>query len=43
MTQEKGLALLDEAFGGKLSDIVMGFLQVLVKKGRFSEILPVLD
>lgn len=43
MTQEKGLALLDEAFGGKLSDIVMGFLQVLVKKGRFNEILPVLD
>lgn len=43
MTQEKGLALLDEAFGGKLSDVMMGFLQVLVRKGRFSEILSVLD
>lgn len=43
MTQEKGLALLDEAFGGKLSDIMMGFLQVLVKKGRFAEVLSVLE
>lgn len=43
MTREKGLALLDEAFQGKLSDVMMGFLQVLVKKGRFNEILPVLD
>ena len=43
MTQEKGLALLEEAFGGKLSDVMMGFFQVLVKKGRFSEILSVLD
>ncbi len=43
MTLEKGLALLEEAFGGKLSDVMMGFFQVLVKKGRFSEILSVLD
>ena len=43
MTQEKGLALLEEAFGGKLSDVMIGFFQVLVKKGRFSEILSVLD
>lgn len=43
MTQEKGLGLLEEAFHDKLSDIMMGFLQVLVKKGRFSEILSVLD
>lgn len=43
MTQEKGFALLEEAFGGKLSDVMMGFFQVLVKKGRFSEILSVLD
>ena len=43
MTQEKGLALLEEAFGGKLSDVMMGFFQVLVKKGRFSEILSVWD
>lgn len=43
MTQEKSLALVDEAFKDKLSDIMMGFLQVLVKKGRFGEILSVLD
>ena len=34
---------LEEAFQGKLSDVMMGFLQVLVKKGRFTEILSVLD
>lgn len=43
MTQEKSLALVDEAFKDKLSGIMMGFLQVLVKKGRFGEILSVLD
>lgn len=43
MTQEKSLALLDEAFQSRLSDMMMGFLQVLVKKGRFGEIQSVLD
>lgn len=43
MTQEKSLALVEEVFGGKLSDIMLGFLQILVKKGRFGEILSVLD
>ena len=43
MTREKSLAMIDEAFQGKLSDVMMGFLQVLVKKGRFGEILSVLD
>lgn len=43
MSQEKGRVLLDEAFGGKLSDVMMGFLQVLVKKGRFAEVLSVLE
>lgn len=43
MTKEKGLALMDEAFKGKLSDVMMGFLQVLVNKGRFNEILSVLE
>lgn len=43
MTREKALVLVEEAFQDKLSDIMMGFLEVLVKKGRFSEILPVLD
>lgn len=43
MTQEKSLALIGEVFEGKLSDIMLGFLQILVKKGRFGEILSVLD
>lgn len=43
MSQEKSLTLIDEIFKEKLSDIMLGFLQVLVNKGRFGEILPVLD
>lgn len=43
MTREKSLSLIEEAFQDKLSDVMMGFLQVLVKKGRFGEILSVLD
>lgn len=43
MTREKELAMIDEVFGGKVSDTMMGFLQVLVKKGRFSEIVSVLE
>lgn len=43
MTQEKSRDLVENAFQGKLSDTMMGFLQILVKKGRFGEILPVLD
>ncbi len=43
MTQEKSLALIEEAFQGKLSDTMMGFLQVLVKKGRFGEIDAILN
>nr|MBP3598093.1 ATP synthase F1 subunit delta [Eubacterium sp.] len=43
MTREKGLALIREAFADKLSDVMMGFLEVLVKKGRFSEIVSVLE
>ncbi len=43
MTREKSLSLVDEAFRDKFSDTMMGFLQILVKKGRFGEILPVLE
>lgn len=43
MTREKELAMMDEVFGGKVSDLMMGFLQVLVKKGRFGEIESVLE
>lgn len=43
MTQEKSLAFVDEVFKDKLSEVVMGFLQVLVKKGRFGDILSILD
>ncbi len=43
MSGEKKLSALNSVFQGKLSDESMGFLNVLVKKGRFGEILPVLD
>lgn len=43
MTQEKSRDLVESAFHGKLSETMMGFLQILVRKGRFGEILPVLD
>ena len=43
MTREKALAMMDEVFGGNVSDIMMCFLQVLVKKGRFGEIESVLE
>lgn len=42
MPQEKRLAVLEEIFGGQ-SDDMKGFLNVLVRKGRFGEILSVLD
>ena len=39
---DKKLNLLEEIFGGQ-SDDMKGFLNVLVRKGRFGEILSVLD
>lgn len=42
MAQEKRLALLEDIFGGQ-SDDMKGFLNVLVRKGRFGEILSILD
>ena len=43
MTQEKRLSALSNIFKGKVSDDSMGFLQVLVRKGRIGEILSILD
>ena len=43
MTQEKRLSVLDEIFKDKVSDDVMGFLYVLVRKGRMGEIISVLN
>lgn len=43
MTQENRLSALDNIFKGKISDDSMGFLQVLVRKGRIGEILSILD
>ncbi len=43
MPQEKKLSVLNDIFKDKVSDDTMGFLNVLVRKGRFGEILPMLD
>lgn len=43
MTMEKKLSLLQDVFQKELSPHMMGLLNVLLKKGRIGEILPVLD
>lgn len=43
MTQEKQFLALDEVLKEKMSDEMMGFLHVLVKKGRIGEISAILD
>lgn len=43
MTQEKKQEVLDKIFKGKVSDDTMGFLHVLVRKGRLGEIVSILD
>lgn len=43
MTQEKRRSVLEQIFKEKVSDDMMGFLHVLVNKGRFGEILAILD
>lgn len=43
MTQEKKQTVLDGIFKARMSKDMMGFLHVLVKKGRFNEILSVLE
>jgi F-type H+-transporting ATPase subunit delta len=42
MPQAKRLEVLEDVFGGQ-SDDLKGFLNVLVRKGRFGEILSILD
>lgn len=43
MTQERRLTILDEVFKEKVSDDMMGFLHVLVHKGRLEETHSILD
>ncbi len=43
MDQDKKMSILEDVFGGKMSEESMGFLAVLVRKGRLGEILAVLD
>lgn len=43
MTQEKRISVLTEIFQDKVSEDVMGFLHVLVRKGRLKEMVAVLD
>jgi len=43
MTQEKRIAVIERIFKERLSDDSMGFLHVLIQKGRIGEILSILD
>ncbi len=43
MTREKGFTLVKQTFGDKMSDTLIGFLEVLLKKGRFGEIISILQ
>ena len=43
MTQEKRIAVIERIFKERLSDDRMGFLHVLIQKGRIGEILSILD
>lgn len=43
MTQEKRRSVLEQIFKQKVSEDMMGFLYVLVDKGRMGEILSILD
>lgn len=43
MAQDKKLSILNDVFKGGLSKEMMGFLDVLVRKGRIGEILAVLE
>ncbi|MCH5264845.1 MAG: F0F1 ATP synthase subunit delta [Lachnospiraceae bacterium] len=43
MSQEKKLSMLEEMFKKDMSEEMMGFLNVLVRKGRIRELLPVLE
>lgn len=40
---EEKTALLEEAFQGRVSDELVGFLEEIEKKGRFGEIMPILN
>lgn len=41
--KEEKLTLIETSFKGRVSDELTGFLCLIVEKGRFREILPILD
>lgn len=43
VTLEKKIAILDEVFKQKVSTHMMGFFNVLIQKGRFNDIISILD
>lgn len=43
MTQEKKISVLEKVFKGNICDDSMGFLHVLIRKGRIGEIVAILD
>lgn len=43
MTQEKKISMLENIFKGNICDDSMGFLHVLIRKGRIGEIVAILD
>ena len=43
LSQEKKISMIDEMFGKDMSEEMMGFLNVLVRKGRIRELLPVFE
>lgn len=43
VTKEEKIAVLENSFKGKVSDDITGFLELIAEKGRFGEIISILD
>lgn len=43
MAKEDKIKLVKEIFGGRASEVIIGFLAILIEKGRTDELLSVLD
>lgn len=43
IAKEEKIAFINEVFGGRASEVITGFLAILVEKGRTAEIISVLD
>lgn len=43
LSQEEKISMINEMFGKDMSEEMMGFLNVLVRKGRIRELLPVFE